>query len=273
MPVHDWARVDPNLFHHFHQAWTMTITHRLNGGLLPKGFSALVEQHAAGVVPDVIALQRKRKPKPSEEPKGGNVIIATPPKTSFIIRSEEEISAKRGNRITIRHPLGRIVCVIEIVSPGNKSSRSALRAFVEKDGRVFLAEDLLDALLVVETADPDFRAVGQRKVALGLVLLEGRAGMAEPENLGQRIEGNRSARGIAAQAQNGMAGFVDANGALGDRANEQRGLAGTRAANEQRMPPRRQQQLRRLLLSGCEFELCYGRLRLFSRAVHSLPCG
>jgi hypothetical protein len=154
MPVHDWARVDPNLFHHFHQAWTMTITHRLNGGLLPKGFSALVEQHAAGVVPDVIALQRKRKPKPSEEPKGGNVIIATPPKTSFIIRSEEEISAKRGNRITIRHPLGRIVCVIEIVSPGNKSSRSALRAFVEKTVE-FLRQGV--NILVVDLFPPSVR--------------------------------------------------------------------------------------------------------------------
>lgn len=25
MPIHDWNRVDANLFHHFHQAWTMTI--------------------------------------------------------------------------------------------------------------------------------------------------------------------------------------------------------------------------------------------------------
>jgi hypothetical protein len=132
MPVHDWTRVDANLFHHFHQAWTITICNVLNGGLLPKGYSALVEQHAGGVVPDVLALQRRPRPSPRTEPSGGTVVTATPPKTRHVLRAEEEISASRGNRITIRHPLGRVVCVIEIVSPGNKGSRSALRSFVEK---------------------------------------------------------------------------------------------------------------------------------------------
>jgi hypothetical protein len=103
MPVHDWSRVDANLFHDFHQTWTINICNALNGGLLPKGYSALVEQYATGLVPDVIALRMKA-----------------------------EILAARGNRITIRHPLDRMVCVIEIVSPGNKGSRSALRSFVEK---------------------------------------------------------------------------------------------------------------------------------------------
>ncbi len=132
MPIHDWARVDANLFHDFHQTWTINIRNALNGGLLPKGYSALVEQHAAGVVPDVLALQRRSRPNRPTEPTGGNVITATPPRTRYIIRAQREISALRGNRITIRHPLGRVVCVIEIVSPGNKGSRSALWSFVEK---------------------------------------------------------------------------------------------------------------------------------------------
>jgi len=131
MPIHDWTTVDPNLFHDFHQTWTIAIRNALNSGLLPKGFSALVEQHAGGVVPDVIALQRRPRPIPPTEPVGG-VVVATPPKTRHILRAEQEISAARGNRVTIRHPLGRVVCVIEIVSPGNKGSRSALRSFVEK---------------------------------------------------------------------------------------------------------------------------------------------
>jgi hypothetical protein len=42
------------------------------------------------------------------------------------------VSASLGNRITIRHPLGRVVCIIEIVTPGDNASRWALRAFVEK---------------------------------------------------------------------------------------------------------------------------------------------
>ncbi len=132
MPIHDWTRVDANLFHHFHQAWTIAICNALNSGLLPKGFSALVEQHAAGVVPDVLALQRSSRLDLPVEPIGGHVITASPPKTRHMIEAQNELFAQRGNRITIRHPLGRVVCVIEIVSPGNKSSRSALRSFVEK---------------------------------------------------------------------------------------------------------------------------------------------
>src|SRR5437867_3159363 len=115
MPIHDWTRVDANLFHDFHQTWTISIRNALNGGLLPKGFSALVEQHAGGLVPDVIALQGRRKPRRPAEPAGGAVITATPPKTRHVIRAQEATSARRGNRITIRHPLGRVVCVIEIV--------------------------------------------------------------------------------------------------------------------------------------------------------------
>src|SRR5437868_2765272 len=73
MPVHDWSRVDANLFHDFHQTWTINLRNALNGGLLPKGYSALVEQHAGGVVPDVLALQRRSRPNRPTEPTGGNV--------------------------------------------------------------------------------------------------------------------------------------------------------------------------------------------------------
>lgn len=132
MPIHDWSRVDANLFHDFHQTWTIAIRNALNAGLLPKGYSALVEQHAAGVVPDVLALQRRPRGNRPAEPLGGALVTATAPRTRHVIRAQQESSAHRGNRITIRHPLGRVVCVIEIVSPGNKSSRSALRSFVEK---------------------------------------------------------------------------------------------------------------------------------------------
>jgi hypothetical protein len=50
--VHDWSRVNPNLFHDFHQTWTINIRNVLNDGLLPKGFSALVEPQN----PDVAEL-------------------------------------------------------------------------------------------------------------------------------------------------------------------------------------------------------------------------
>lgn len=154
MPIHDWSRVDANLFHDFHQTWTINIRNALNGGLLPKGYSALVEQHAAGVVPDVIALQCRPKPNQPSGPVGGVVITAHPPKARHVSRAVAAVSAARGNRITISHPLGHVVCVIEIVSPGNKGSRSALRSFVEK------AVDLLGRgvhLLVVDLFPPSPR--------------------------------------------------------------------------------------------------------------------
>lgn len=128
MPVHDWSLVDANSFHHFHQRWTISICDVLNAGLLPPGFSALVEQHAGGIVPDVLALERRHKQW--DQPDSG-VVTATPPRTSLVMQAQTVLAA-RANRIVIKHRLGEIVCVVEIVSPGNKSSRAALRAFVEK---------------------------------------------------------------------------------------------------------------------------------------------
>jgi hypothetical protein len=124
MPVHDWSRVDANVFHHFHQAWTVSIAGSLNAGLLPSGYSALVEQHSGGIVPDILTLERRSKPK-------GGVLTATPPKAN-LVRQAKSVLAARANRIAIRHRLGEIVCILEIVSPGNKSGRAALRSFVEK---------------------------------------------------------------------------------------------------------------------------------------------
>ena len=50
----------------------------------------------------------------------------------FVGQSSNQIYATRANRIVVKHRLGRIVSVIEIVSPGNKDSRAALRDFVDK---------------------------------------------------------------------------------------------------------------------------------------------
>ena len=64
MPMHDWKRVPATIYHHFHQQWTISICNALNAGLLPPGYSALVEQYSSGLYPDVLAVQR-RNPKPS----------------------------------------------------------------------------------------------------------------------------------------------------------------------------------------------------------------
>jgi hypothetical protein len=149
MPVHDWSNVDANVFHHFHQRWTIAICDALNAGLLPSGYSALVEQHAGGLIPDVLALQRRSRPSQLDDPVGGT-LTAIPPKTS-LVRQANTILAARANRIVIRHRLGDVVCVMEIVSPGNKSGRAALRAFVRKSIE-FLQQGI--HLLVIDLLPP-----------------------------------------------------------------------------------------------------------------------
>jgi hypothetical protein len=154
MPVHNWSRIDANLFHHFHQAWTLAISNALNHGLLPPGYSALVEQHAGGVEPDVLTLEQRKRSTPREGKSGGAVLTAPLPTDWQRVESKNQILANRGNRITIRHFLGRVVCVMEIVSPGNKGSRAALASFVEK------TVDFLNAgvhVLVVDLFPPSAR--------------------------------------------------------------------------------------------------------------------
>lgn len=128
MPIHDWSQVDANLFHDFHQTWSVSIRNALNSGVLPEGYSALVEQHAMGLVPDVLGVQRRGRARPAE-PKGG-AVVATPRKAQYVFEAPSLV--ERANRVVVRHQLGDVVCMIEIVSPGNKSSKAALLAFVDK---------------------------------------------------------------------------------------------------------------------------------------------
>jgi Protein of unknown function (DUF4058) len=131
MPVHDWKAVDANLFHHFHRRWTLEICDALNGGILPAGYSALVEQRAAGVEPDVLAFERRNR-KTASDDSNGSVLTLAPPKTRHAVEFDEDVLAGKANRIVVRHRLGELVGVMEIVSPGNKNSRSALESFVKK---------------------------------------------------------------------------------------------------------------------------------------------
>lgn len=153
MPVHNWKSVDANLFHDFHQTWSINIRNVLNGGILPTGFSALVEQRAAGLSPDVLALER-REAREAALDSNGSLLTLAPPKTKHVIETELDILAAQANRIVIRHRLGDVVCIIEIVSPGNKSSRSALRSFVEKSV-TFLRNSV--NLLVIDLFPPTLR--------------------------------------------------------------------------------------------------------------------
>jgi len=129
MPIHDWSRVDSGTYHHFHQDWTIEICRTLNRGVLPTGYYAMADQRVHGPEPDVVAL-RLRGP----EPLGGLAVIDTPPRIrrTASAQAEPAIYARKSNRISIRTGPGNVVAIIEVVSPGNKESRSAVAAFVAK---------------------------------------------------------------------------------------------------------------------------------------------
>jgi hypothetical protein len=154
MPIHDWTRVDDGLFHHFHQDWTIELCRVLNAGRLPPGYIALTDQRTGGPIPDVLTLNRGPKNSGKREPGGALAIATAPPQARFVTELEDDAYARRANRIRIQHRHGEVVAVIEIVSPGNKNNRNALRAFVRK------ASDLIWQgihLLVVDLFPPSDR--------------------------------------------------------------------------------------------------------------------
>jgi hypothetical protein len=132
MPVHDWTRVYAGLFHHFHLNWISTVCTHLNAGELPAGYYALAEQVASGPIPDGVALELGSQTTNRSGPPCGIAQASAPPRTRYVLKSEADPYLSKVNRITVRDPDGIVVSVIEIVSPGNKSSRAALDTFVEK---------------------------------------------------------------------------------------------------------------------------------------------
>ena len=147
MPIHDWTRLEPGDFHDFHQCWVVEVRNALNGGLLPPEYMAMAEQVTGRPIPDVVTLHSRA----SNDDPGGIAVVTAPPTARVIARFEKINYAKRADRVVIRHGRGRVVAIIEIVSPGNKDSRNAIRTFVEK------AADILNQgvnLLVVDLFPP-----------------------------------------------------------------------------------------------------------------------
>lgn len=154
MPIHDWTRVPAGVYHNFHQDWTIEICRTLNRSVLPDGFYAMADQRVSGPEPDVIAL-RLRGP----EPGGGLAVAEAPPRVRRAASAEVDAAryAVKANRIAIREGLGRVVAMIEVVSPGNKDRRSAVAGFVAK--AVDFLRNGIHVLIVdpfpIGTHDPD----------------------------------------------------------------------------------------------------------------------
>jgi hypothetical protein len=152
MPIHDWTRVDAGTFHFFHQRWISSLCDMLNTGGLPDGFFAMAEQIVGGPSPDVVALQATSARKPPRSNRA--VPVATPPRARIVQHAEMERYASKADRIIVKHARGQVIALIEIVSPGNKGSRHALRTFVEK---IAACLDQGIHLLVIDLFPPSVR--------------------------------------------------------------------------------------------------------------------
>lgn len=134
MPMHDWTRVEAGVYHSFHTSWLVSISRALNTGILPPEYYAMSEQVTATIAPDIVTLQQpgEQPIAPPLDPRLREMAIA-PLGVKVIERGRRKPLVRARRRLAIRHVSGhRVVAVIELVSPGNKESKKAFRAFVEK---------------------------------------------------------------------------------------------------------------------------------------------
>ena len=86
-----------------------------------------------GPVPDVLTLRLSTGgDEPATTRAASGLAVAEAQPRQACPATERSIYAHKADRITVRHRHGKVVAVIEIVSPGNKGSTSEFRAFIEK---------------------------------------------------------------------------------------------------------------------------------------------
>jgi hypothetical protein len=138
MPVHDWTRVDAGLFHAFHQSWIIRLCDALNSDRLPSDYFALPEQSIRQPIPDVLTLELSPSGDSPGQTATALAVSSAPPATSRVFRAEDCIYVHKASRVVVRHRHGRVVAVVEIVSPGNKASRNELRFFIEEASELIM---------------------------------------------------------------------------------------------------------------------------------------
>jgi hypothetical protein len=102
----------------------------------------LAEQLTGRLGPDVLALHWPKQ-NGADAPRdlsGGVKVAERKPKARFHARTEADAYAAKAKVVTVRHASKHdVVAMVEIVSPGNKSSKARIDSFVRKAGEALAA--------------------------------------------------------------------------------------------------------------------------------------
>jgi hypothetical protein len=138
MPLHDhfhspWR--DENHWEGFHSAWVNTIVRHLNGSMLPPQYRAVPQVHlGAWVEADVAAFEKDSEAgqASSGEPGGSAIALWAPPAPVQTLVADSLNQESYEVQVLDESRGGRLVGVIELVSPGNKDRAEKVKAFVSK---------------------------------------------------------------------------------------------------------------------------------------------
>ena len=133
--MRDWTLVEEGIFHGFHTWWVAQIGSALNSGLLPRDYYAMPEQHTGQAIADVLTLHNgSDEPRvPGDSGESGGIAVAEAPPRVRRKRMVEQSLLARQRTVAIRHVTRhRLVAMIEIISPGNKSGSAHLEEFTAK---------------------------------------------------------------------------------------------------------------------------------------------
>jgi hypothetical protein len=144
MAIHDWSLTEAGVFHDFHLVWIARLKSTLNEDLLPRPFYALAEPILGEAEPDAIALSARGVPRPPQEPgtevrghlrsDSAESAVALAPSPVVVEEIAADPYSRKARRIVIKdsYQADRVVAVIELVSPGNKTSRARAEQFLRK---------------------------------------------------------------------------------------------------------------------------------------------
>lgn len=157
MPLHDWSRVHPSLFHSFHLSWIVSIDRALNAGILPSDHYALIEAHPPAPQPEVQSFRDDSEAEQAghrADPPDSSKLHDSPP--MIPIAAEADLRAYyRRDFVGVRRAQGHdLIGVVEVVLPGHKKCPRARRRLVERIGD-FLENQIHVLLVDVHPANPE----------------------------------------------------------------------------------------------------------------------